>query len=108
MSKVLMGSLDRSFRFVDSGLQADLLGKVWVAFDSDLNREVALKEIRPENAGHPEMWRRFVKEAQVTERGLCGDRAYGLVDQADGKVATAKNPRKWPHLFDYRAALSRS
>jgi len=23
---------------------------------------------------------------------------------ADGKVASAKNPRKWPRLFDFRAA----
>jgi uncharacterized protein YcbX len=41
----------------------------------------------------------------VTERGLLGDRAYALVDSADGKVATAKNPRKWPRLFDFRAAF---
>ena len=40
----------------------------------------------------------------VTERGLLGDRAYALVDSADGKVASAKNPRKWPGLFDFRAA----
>jgi hypothetical protein len=43
--------------------------------------------------------------AEVTERGLLGDRAYGLVDRSDGKVASAKNPRKWPQLFDFRAAL---
>ena len=42
------------------------LGRVWLAWDSDLNREVALKEIQPEKAGHPELWRRFLKEAQVT------------------------------------------
>jgi uncharacterized protein YcbX len=41
--------------------------------------------------------------AEVTEWGLRGDRVYALVDQADGKVATAKNPRKWPHLFEFRA-----
>src|SRR5919109_1468788 len=41
----------------------------------------------------------------VTQRGLFGDRAYALVDSSDGKVATAKNPRKWPHLFDFRATL---
>jgi hypothetical protein len=43
--------------------------------------------------------------AEVTQRGLRGDRAYALVDRADGKVATAKNPRKWPHLFDFRATF---
>src|SRR5947199_10619708 len=42
---------------------------------------------------------------EVTERGLLGDRAYALVDHSDGKVATAKNPRKWPNLFDFRAAF---
>jgi uncharacterized protein YcbX len=44
--------------------------------------------------------------AKVTEDGLFGDRAYALIDDADGKVATAKNPRKWPHLFDFRAELA--
>jgi uncharacterized protein YcbX len=43
---------------------------------------------------------------EVTERGLLGDRAYALRDTSDGKIATAKNPRKWPNLFDYRAALT--
>jgi len=43
--------------------------------------------------------------AEVTERGLLGDRAYALVDISDGKAATAKNPRKWPRLFDFRAAF---
>ena len=59
------------------------------------------------------LWRYPVKSmlgeelnaTEVTEHGLLGDRVYGLVDGADGKVATAKNPRKWPNLFDYRAAF---
>src|SRR6266850_4160311 len=59
------------------------------------------------------LWRYPVKSMQgeeltaseVTERGLLGDRAYALVDRSDGKAATAKNPRKWPHLFDFRATL---
>ena len=41
----------------------------------------------------------------VTKRGLLGDRAYALVDQETTKVASAKNPSKWPHLFDFRAAF---
>jgi uncharacterized protein YcbX len=44
--------------------------------------------------------------AEVTRGGLLGDRAYALVDSSDGKVASAKNPRKWPQLFDFRAALA--
>jgi MOSC domain-containing protein len=42
---------------------------------------------------------------EVTERGLLGDREYALVDSSDGKAATAKNPRKWPRLFDFRATF---
>jgi uncharacterized protein YcbX len=42
---------------------------------------------------------------EVSNRGLLGDRAYALVDGSDGKVATAKNPRKWPNLFAFRAAF---
>ena len=66
-----------------------------------------------ELGGVGSLWRYPVKSmmgeelnaAEVTDRGLRGDRAYALVDRADGKVATAKNPRKWPHLFDFRANL---
>src|SRR6266705_6858863 len=43
---------------------------------------------------------------EVTKGGLVGDRAYALVDSSDGKVASAKNPRKWPQLFEFRAALA--
>jgi tetratricopeptide (TPR) repeat protein/tRNA A-37 threonylcarbamoyl transferase component Bud32 len=42
------------------------LGRVWIARDADLNRDVALKELKPSPANHPETARRFVKEAQVT------------------------------------------
>jgi len=39
----------------------------------------------------------------VGERGLLGDRAYALVDEETGKVASAKNPRRWASLFGCRA-----
>jgi uncharacterized protein len=39
----------------------------------------------------------------VGERGLLGDRAYALVDTETGKVASAKNPRRWGVLFQCRA-----
>ncbi len=59
------------------------------------------------------LWRYPVKSmmgeelnaCEVTNRGLLGDRAYALVDPSNGKVVSAKNPRKWPHLFDFRAAF---
>jgi uncharacterized protein YcbX len=37
--------------------------------------------------------------------GLRGDRAFALADPATGKVASAKNPSKWPNLFQFRAAF---
>jgi hypothetical protein len=60
------------------------------------------------------LWRYPVKSmmgeelnaTEVAKIGLLGDRAYSLVDSSDAKVASAKNPRKWPQLFDFRAALA--
>jgi uncharacterized protein YcbX len=46
-----------------------------------------------------------LNSSYVTERGVVGDRSYALIDQETGKVASAKNPRKWGKLFDFRAAF---
>lgn len=66
----------------------------------------------PTSATVVSLWRYPVKSMQgeelnastVGERGLLGDRAYALVDAGDGKIASAKNPRKWPNLFAFRAS----
>jgi hypothetical protein len=58
------------------------------------------------------LWRYPVKSmmgeelnaAEVTDRGLVGDRRFAVVDAATGKVAGAKNPKKWGNFFDFRAA----
>lgn len=60
------------------------------------------------------LWRYPVKSmmgeelssSHVTERGLLGDRTRALVDQTTGRVASAKNPRKWGRLFDFRASFA--
>lgn len=62
------------------------------------------------------LWRYPVKSmmgeelnaAEVTERGLVGDRVYALRDPSNGKIVSAKNPRKWAKLFDFRAAFAES
>lgn len=41
-----------------------------------------------------------LNSSNVSERGLVGDRAYAIIDKETGKVASAKNPRKWEKLFD--------
>jgi MOSC domain-containing protein len=46
-----------------------------------------------------------LNSSYVTERGLLGDRTYALIDQETGKVASAKNPRKWGTLFDFHATF---
>ena len=46
--------------------------------------------------------------AEVDEFGLLGDRAYAIADSSDGKVASAKNPRKWPDLFNFQATFVES
>ena len=60
------------------------------------------------------LWRYPVKSmmgeelnaSDVTDHGLLGDRSLALVDTETGKVVSAKNPRKWPTMFDFRAVFS--
>jgi len=58
-----------------------------------------------------ELWRYPVKSMQgervdasdVSVSGLTGDRAYAVVDEATGKVGSAKHPRLWGALLQCRA-----
>src|SRR5262249_11535983 len=63
------------------------LGEVFVALDSELHREVALKEIQPRFADHPEARNRFLLEAEITggleHPGIVP--VYGLGHYADGR-----------------------
>jgi PAS domain S-box-containing protein len=42
------------------------IGRVWLARDVDLGRDVALKELRPEQARHATLGARFLQEARIT------------------------------------------
>ena len=61
------------------------------------------------------LWRYPVKSmmgeelnaSELTDRGLLGDRSLALVDTETGKVVSAKNPKKWPAMFDCRAVSPR-
>lgn len=44
------------------------IGRVWLARDTQLGRDVALKELRPEQADDTVICARFLKEAQITSQ----------------------------------------
>ena len=60
------------------------------------------------------LWRYPVKSmmgeelnaSDLTDRGLLGDRSLALVDSETGKVVSAKNPRKWATMFDFRSVFT--
>ena len=68
--------------------------------------------ILPDEPAVAALWRYPVKSMQgeelnateVTMAGLLGDRRFAIVDPATGKIAGAKNPRKWPGFFQFRAS----
>ena len=60
------------------------------------------------------LWRYPVKSmqgeeldaAEITAGGLLGDRRFAVIDSATGMLANAKNPRRWPRFYSYRAAYT--
>jgi uncharacterized protein YcbX len=44
-----------------------------------------------------------LQEAQLGERGLAGDRAFAFLDRETGKVASAKQPKRWAAMLTARA-----
>jgi PAS domain S-box-containing protein len=63
------------------------VGRVWLAHDNDLGRDVALKELRPERAEQVTLGARFLQEAQITGQlehpGIIP--VYDLVRPRDGR-----------------------
>lgn len=57
------------------------------------------------------LWRYPVKSmlgeeletSEITSGGFLGDRAYALWDKDSGRVASAKNPKKWAGLLNFQA-----
>ncbi|GAB6140388.1 MOSC domain-containing protein [Methylosoma difficile] len=59
------------------------------------------------------LWRYPVKSmmgeelnaSEITINGVLGDRVFACIDNENGNVVSAKNPKKWPDFFAYRAAF---
>src|SRR5262249_15827607 len=106
------------------------LGEVFIALDQELNRKVALKQIRPGQADEPESRARFLLEAQITggleHPGIVP--VYSLGEDADGRPyyamrfikgeslrdaitrfhrASAGNWRQGDRLLEFRKLLGR-
>ena len=47
-----------------------------------------------------------LNSTRVGPKGFQGDRVFALADVETGKIASAKNPSKWPTLFHFRAAFT--
>jgi uncharacterized protein YcbX len=43
---------------------------------------------------------------RIGAKGFQGDRVFALADAETGKIASAKNPSKWPTLFSFRATFT--
>ena len=60
------------------------------------------------------LWRYPVKSmqgeeldaAEITAGGLLGDRRFAVIEAATGMLANAKNPRRWPRFYSFRAAYT--
>jgi tetratricopeptide (TPR) repeat protein len=67
------------------------IGRVWLARDEDLGRDVALKELRPDRGDSPQAAARFLEEARITGQlehpGIVP--VYELVRPADGRPCYA-------------------
>jgi hypothetical protein len=47
-----------------------------------------------------------INATRIGPKGIEGDRVFAIADAETGKIASAKNPSKWPNLFAFSAAFS--
>ena len=63
------------------------MGRVYKAWDRDLEKVIALKTIRGEHASNPEVLKRFKQE-------LCGNRRYLPTYKRATKITNTRTPSK--------------
>ena len=45
-----------------------------------------------------------LQAVEIDARGVAGDRAFAVIDPAENRVGSAKIPKKWSRLYEFRAA----
>ena len=46
-----------------------------------------------------------LQQADLTERGFLGDRAFALLDKQTGRIVSAKSVRRFPHMLACQAVF---
>jgi tetratricopeptide (TPR) repeat protein len=89
------------------------MGVVYAAYDPELDRQVALKLLRPEGRHVEELRRRLLREAQALARlshpnvvavhdvGVCGDDVFLALELVEGTTLAnwLKEPRPWREVL---------
>ncbi|HYO59529.1 tetratricopeptide repeat protein [Archangium sp.] len=89
------------------------MGEVYAAYDPELDRQVALKLLRPEGRQVEELRLRLLREAQALARlshpnvvavhdvGMCGERVFLAMELVEGTTLAEwlKEPRPWPEVL---------
>ncbi|AKJ02528.1 serine/threonine protein kinase [Archangium gephyra] len=98
---------------VQERLGSGAMGVVYAAYDPELDRQVALKLLRPEGRGVEELRLRLLREAQALARlshphvvavhdvGMCGDGVFLALELVDGTTLAdwLKEPRPWREVL---------
>ncbi|HEX5747725.1 MAG TPA: tetratricopeptide repeat protein [Archangium sp.] len=98
---------------VQERIGSGAMGVVYAAYDPELDRQVALKLLRPEGRHVEELRQRLLREAQALARlshphvvavhdvGMCGDGVFLALELVDGTTLAdwLKEPRPWREVL---------